>query len=47
MGTNQKPEVTEEELKAAQSMWHNFTEYSKYSIIAICISLALLGLALL
>lgn len=47
MGSNTKPEVTKEELKAAQSMWGNFTEWSKYAIIAICASLALLGFLLL
>lgn len=47
MGTNNKPEVTKEELDIAQSMWGNFTEWSKYAIIAICIGLAVLGIVLL
>jgi len=47
MGTNNKPEVTKEELDIAQSMRSNFTEWSKYAIIAICAGLAILGLLLL
>lgn len=47
MGSDTKPEVTKEELESAQSMWSNFTEWSKYAIIAICAGLAILGFALL
>lgn len=47
MGNNTKPEITKEELKDAQSMWVRFTEWSRYSIIFVCVALALLGFALL
>ncbi len=47
MGNNQKPDITKEELKNAQDMWVNFTEWSKYGIIIVFASLAILGVVLL
>jgi hypothetical protein len=47
MGTNKKPEVSKEEIEAAKTTWIGFTELSKYAIIAIFASLALLGFILL
>lgn len=47
MGSNSKPDITKEELNNAQAMWVNFTQWSKYGIIFVCASLAILGLALL
>ena len=35
------------ELKKAEALWGNFMEYSKWSIVAIVILLAILGIALI
>lgn len=47
MANATKPEVTKEELEAAQSMWHSFTTWGKYSIIGVCALLALMAVTLL
>jgi hypothetical protein len=47
MANTQKPEVTKAQVEQATSLWHNFTHWSKISIIAIIICLALMALLLL
>lgn len=43
MGQTQKPEVTKAEIEGAQTLWNNFTELLKWSVIAIIIVLALMA----
>ena len=47
MGQAQKPEVTKAEINSAQTLWVNFTELLKWSVVAIIIVLALMAAFLL
>ena len=47
MANTKKPEVTKAQIDQATSLWHSFTRWSKWGVIAIIISLALMALFLL
>lgn len=44
MATQKTVKADAKELKRSQEMWENFTEISKWSIIATVVILALLGI---
>ncbi|MEM9469478.1 MAG: hypothetical protein AAF988_04885 [Pseudomonadota bacterium] len=43
---NQAP-VSKEQIEQAQSIWRNFTQFSKFGIIGICVALIILAVTLL
>lgn len=47
MASSQKPEVTPEEIRHARDLWHGFTEFMKWGVIAVIASLVLMALFLL
>lgn len=47
MGNHKAVEVTKEEIENAKAVWDGFTKFSKFGIIAVCVSLVLMALFLL
>jgi hypothetical protein len=47
MASSQKPDVTPEEIQHAHDLWHGFTGFMKWGIIAVIASLILMALFLL
>ena len=43
MGQSKQPEYDKKELENAKNLWGKFTFFSKWSVLAICISLALMA----